>query len=54
MFAVKYSDSRKPRPFLDPRRLNSNGVNFACAGAGALPETNRGLVILFLISEILY
>ncbi|XP_014515280.2 GDSL esterase/lipase 5-like [Vigna radiata var. radiata] len=42
---IKYSDSRKPRPFLDPRRLNSNGVNFACAGAGALPETNRGLVI---------
>ncbi|WVZ22473.1 hypothetical protein V8G54_001017 [Vigna mungo] len=46
--AVDYAEfSHIPRLFLDPRRLNSysNGVNFACAGAGALPETNRGLVI---------
>ncbi|KAG2380077.1 GDSL esterase/lipase [Vigna angularis] len=47
-FIADYAElSHISRLFLDPRRLNSytNGVNFASAGAGALPETNPGLVI---------
>jgi len=36
-------------PFLKPSIDYSNGVNFASGGAGVLPETNQGLVILTYI-----
>jgi len=52
MFAADYAElPLSPPAYLNPRYLDqySNGVNFASSGAGALPETNQGLVhFLFL------
>lgn len=33
-------------PFLEPSADYSYGVNFASGGAGVLPETHQGLVII--------
>jgi len=53
-FSAEYADL----PFSPPVYFNGNlrqysyGVNFASSGAGALPETNQGLVhFLFAIFD---
>ncbi|KAL1823899.1 hypothetical protein ACET3Z_010677 [Daucus carota] len=44
-FIAEYAQLPLIPPFLQPSAEYVNGVNFASAGAGILPETNQGLVI---------
>lgn len=43
-YAAEYAQLPLIPPFLQPSAEYVNGVNFASAGAGILPETNQGLV----------
>jgi hypothetical protein len=44
--AAEYAKLPLIPPFLKPSIDYSNGVNFASGGAGVLPQTNQGLVVL--------